>query len=662
MAFSLDRTRCYVRIDEPNLISLYRSTSSLVPELDCCQGHSCEAFICAAREYNLFRVYVCLHNTQLKSNLVFVADPVSFDNKKNAALIKEAESFLAKIGFSMERVNLEFSAATREVILHDMKIMREPSLAVRLDAAMLAIDELTAEKNELIKKTSRAEKSYRAEVDKLRQQLTKANTGSSGAAEITLKDESTMAALISDRDSLRAQLEILRAETESLRGELSQANANQPDTSADSLVKSAKKEVDVLREELRIALKKADAAEYEVENARQEIQVLQDAVRDAQEAVSVAEQKVVKLLEDVRVSREATLNAEADVQSARQEITSLRDAAKAFKEKTQSEKSSTQADYSAEISSLQQEIARLHLEHDKAMAIQTNEIGTLRAALAIADENLSYERTKNDSALQEMDALERNASLELKKLKKKVDLLSDEKRVLESMATEMKTAAKEEIERLQQINQSQRRAAVKKVKSLTEEIRQLSEARAVMTSPISASLATVNTKNSGFESETPAQFTVSENQQAGFSDPFGLSGNAEYISFEPDPALDGIPYYSLEDIVEVHRSFNKIQASPLGKKVQNCDGFVCLVKGAEQDMAVYVVWLMKETGDVLVCRPDHIPESGNIALHMVREGIGYFERVGFIMDRLILVPDPEKRQQQIDSLPFFHKNTLECAA
>ncbi|MFA7060516.1 MAG: hypothetical protein WC156_06835 [Pedobacter sp.] len=516
MAFSLDRTRSFIKIDEPDLISIHRSNSPIVLT-DYNHGHFFDAFICAAHENNLLRVYIGLHDSQLKSNLVFVADPVAFDNKNTAILIKEAETFLTNIGFSMELINMEFSPAIREVIMRDLKVMREPSLSIRFDAAMFAIEELTVEKNELIQKMFRAHKAFKAEVDKLRQQLVLANSAALEATDKSVSDEESVAALMVERDSLRAELAVIREEIEAVRS-----------------------------------------------------------------------------------------------------------------------------------------------EHDTIMAVQYNEIHTLQAALAIADESLSLERTKNESALQKMDALEKNAAVDLKMLKKRIDSLSDEKHMLESMAAEMNFKAKREIERLQQINQSQRSAAIKKVKTLIEEMRQLSEARAVMTSPPGVSLSTADVKKSSeSESEMEILHHVTDSASSGeaFSNPFGFSDKSENISFEPDSTLNGIPYSRLEDVVEVHRSFNKIQAAPIGKQVQSCDGFVCLVK-VGQYMLVYVVWFMNETGEVLVCRPDHIPESLDIALNMVRDGIGYFERVGFIMDKLILKPESEQRQNQIDSLSFFQKISI----
>lgn len=519
MAFSLDRTRSFIKIDEPDLISIYRSIFPILLA-DYSQGDLCDAFICAAREDNLLRVYIGLHDSQLKSNLVFVTDPVVFDKKNTAILIKEAETFLTNIGFSMELINMEFSPAIREVIMRDMKVMREPSISIRFDAAMFAIEELTVEKNELIQKMSLVHNSFKAEVDKLRQQLVLANSAALEATDKPLFDEESVATLMLERDSLRAELAVIREEIETVRS-----------------------------------------------------------------------------------------------------------------------------------------------KHDAVMAVQHNEINTLRAALAIADESFSLERAKNESALQKMDALEKNAAVDLKTLKKRLDSLTEEKHMLESMAAEMNIKAKGEIERLQQMNQSQRRAAIKKVKTLTEEMRQLSEARAVMTSPLAVSLTTVGAKNSSeseCEMERLHHVTASASSVEAFSNPFGFSNKSENISFEPDSTLNRIPYSRLEDVVDVYRSYNKIQAMPSGKQIQSCDGFVCLVKDPGQNMLVYVVWFMNETGAVLVCRPDHIPESGDIALNMVQEGIGYFERVGFIMDKLIFDTESEQRQNQIDSLLFFQKIEMVC--
>lgn len=286
---------------------------------------------------------------------------------------------------------------------------------------------------------------------------------------------------------------------------------------------------------------------------------------------------------------------------------------------------------------LRREICRLCNERDAAAVAASGELEALHAALAIADEALSVERAKNESALNELEALERNASNELNSLKKQIESLGAEKDQLASTAAELKLRATGEIERLRQENRTQRKAAIKKLNSLKEELHLLAETRAIMTSPFGIPLP--------------------------HGDIAGQDGSAVEgeTCFEPDGTLKGIPYSRPEDLLEVYRSFNKIQAAPAGSLVQGCEGFACLVK-EERRFMVYVAWFMSETCQVLVCSPDHPPENADAARHMLRAGVGYFEKVGFLMDRLEMEPDRDERQRQLDSLPVFCRIVKECAA
>lgn len=578
MAFSLDRIVDYVQINEPDLISIHRSTKIIVPSDDSCLGHLCEAFICAARENKSIRVYVALYDTRQKSNLVFVADPISSEKRMLNALIREAEIFLNDLGFSMEPVNIKFSPAVREVIMRDMKIMKPPNLVVgklksepefeeqavsadrefalsaRLAEATAATERLASEKDELSRKASKEFKKIKAERDSLKRELDAAISAghevTSGLGTLRCRMSETQTDLNNENSKLREEIEQLHAERETATATLSSE-----------------------LEDLRSALKKANAS----------------------------------------------------IKEGRTKI----------------------------------------VERDDSTATLSKEVEALRAALSMADESLRAERAKNESALQEMDALERNAAVELKSLKKKVDSLSTEKRLLESMAAEMKLKAKGEIEHLQQVNQSQRRAAVKKVNALKEEIRQLAEARAVMTSPFGAALNQESIVDLPPLPET-RQVTTSRNGNVRdsidiVSSPFASIGLDDNINFEPDNSLKGIPYTVPEDVVEVYRSFNKIHAAPTGKMVQKCDGFVCMVKnGAKR--SVFAAWYMNDTGQVLVCRPETVSGGCDDARYLVVEGVGYFERIGFMMDRLQLEGNPDRRQRQFDELSIFHRIAMECAA
>lgn len=494
MTFSLDRIVGFVKIDEPNLISIHRSTRPIVPTDESCLGHMCDAFICAARENNACMVYVALYDTRQKSNLVFVADPVA--PGECPALIRKAETFLNDLGFSMEPVNVNFSPATREVILRDIKVMRPPKpaalrrqhearapaqkveetppeqvvaaaeqagadaerealLTARLAEAATALERLSAEKEELARKASREFKRLKAQRDRLRKELDAAATARLDAERAPAADEEgdsgTTAALEAERDRLLAELAAAAEETEALRSALLEAQTGLGE-----------------------------------ENGR-----------------------------------------------------------------------------------LSREIERLLDEREVAAVSLANEVEALRAALAIADENLVSERAKVSSALREMEALERNAAAEL---------------------------------------QAQDRAAT---------------------------------------DATP-------------SDPFRCTEWNEVVSFEPDTTLKGVPYAGPGDVIEVYRSFNKIQAAPAGHPIQSCEGFVCLVRDGGREM-VYAAWLMNTTREVLVCRPERAFANGDARLAL-RDGIGYFERVGFLMDRLDLEADPDQRQRQFDSLSIFTGSAMEHAA
>ena len=578
MIFSVDRTRSFLKIEESNLLSLRRSIHPIVPSADYCQGHLCDAFICVVHEYNLHRVYLALHDQQLKSNLVFIADPFRPDNKKLEAFLLKAHGFLENIGFEMEEVNINFSSATREVIIKDIRGMREPSLALQLDAAKIAVEDLIAEKKEVARKISHEHMEHKAEVDGLKKRLLAATAVQPPSmVELPATTENvSVSALRTEADTLHKEISTLGEEGEGLR--------------------------------LRLA---------------------------------GAEDELQKMREELGNTKNILKNAKDEAKQARKELKASKHEGELLREKLNSAR-------------IELEKAGKHLEY-------TGEIEVLRVALAEANVSLSAEKAKNDSALQEMDALERNASAELKSLKKKVDTLSAEKQHLEKIAADIKIKAHGEIERQQQVNQSQRKAAIKKLNALKEEIRQLAEARAVIASPTGIQLGQADNKDFSLPADDLIRIS-SDDQHANFaSDPFGSCEAAENINFLPDKQLKGIPYSFSTDVVEVYRSYNTIHAAPTGKQAQKCYGFVCLVTEGEQSM-VYAAWLMNSSGEALICVPERIAEGDEPCQRMMREGISYFERIGFLIDRLPLEIDPDKRQIQLDNLAVFCRTVTECAA
>jgi len=685
MAFCLDRTVAYLKICEPDLISIHRSTHPIVPSDNCSLGHLCDAFICLTRENGSNRVWVALYDIHHKSNLVFVADSEAADSRERSHLVLEAVSFLTSLGFTMEPVNLGFSPAMREVIMRDLKIMRPPKagavkrhtqspavvrqaaieiqlpeaitaeeqlpqakgedadreadLKARLADATSTLERLQAEKEELANRGKRDLKALKAELARSRREFDTAETARREAEKALSTSAAasgvSVAALEVERDDLLRELADAREEAGALRSELLEMQAVHISEN-----QALRQEVECLRGERAVTMV-AVSGELEIER-----DALLRELADVREEVGSLRSELLEMQ-----AAHITEN-----QALRQEIECLRGESAVAAVAASGEQESLHAALAVSEEALCNERSKYESAH--------RELETLHAALGISDEALSIERSKNESALREMDALERNAAAEIKSLQMRIDALSSEKRLLVTKAEEMKGKAKGEIERLRQENQTQRRAAVKKLNSLKEELSQLAETRAIMTSPFGLPPLQGDTP------DRPATGNVAEAEMpaAGppgtgntHTDPFRSTGCSDDMCFEPDPDMKGIPYATPEDLIEVQRSFNKIQAAPSGNLVQSCEGFVCLVKHDGKKM-VYVAWLMNETGELLVCRPERAPENVKAARLAFREGIGYFERVGFLMDRLELETDPERRQRQLDKLPIFDRIVTECAA
>lgn len=614
MTFVLDRTRSFLKIEEPNLLSLHRSTHPLAPSAEYCHGHPCDAFICVANEYNLHRVYVALHDQQMKSNLVFVSDPVRPDAEKIAALVTDARAFLENIGFEMDAVNINFSTATREVIIKDIRVMREPSPALQLEAAKAALAAMVAEKEEIALKASSEQMKLAAEVADLRKRL-------DAAAAVQQATLSEAVPAETAKEEGERELRRVSAENElhKVREEFGSVNATLKSTA----------------ENLKHAKDEARQARKEQKQYRHENEALQE-----------------KLL----AGRTALDTARNEIEVVRRE---LHEAGEKYKAALREKEAHNDAVEAARLVELKEELQRLRVELAGTDVTYSGEVELLRAALAEANAALSAEKAKNESALLEMDALERNASGALKVLNKKVDTLTAEKQLLEKIATEIKNKARGEIERQQQINRVQRTAALQKLQALQEEIRQLAEARAAISSPTGVALMATGTKALQADAGSATSFSA---QVPGFSsDPFGSYEGAGSCAFLPDTSLKGIPYADPGNVVEVYRSYNTIQAAPSGRKAERCNGFVCVMTEGGRSQ-VYVAWVMNTSGDILVCLPDRAADSGDSCQRMLREGINYFERIGFMIDRLPLEADPDRRRIQLDGLDIFCRTVTECAA
>ncbi|MGB9082527.1 MAG: hypothetical protein WCD00_14610, partial [Desulfuromonadaceae bacterium] len=378
MTFTADRTRSFLKIEASNLLSLHRSTYPVTPAADYCHGHLCDAFICVVHEYNLHRVYLALYDQQLKSNLIFIADPFRPDNKKLEALLLEAHGFLENIGFKMEEVNINFSSATREVIMKDIRVMREPSLDLQLDAVKMALEGLNAEKKDIVQKASREQMELKAEVEDLRRQLSAATAvQQSSMVEPPAKAENSGgSALQVELDALHRESGILREEGEAVRLRLA---------GAEKEVQQLLEELDSVKTMLKSTRESLKAAKEEAKQARKEQKL-------SKHESDVLNEKLKSEQMELDKSRNEIDGARRELQEARKVLESALHDRVANNDDVEVVRKTETADLKAEINRLMAERAGLDRAH-------TGEIEFLQVALAEANVSLSAEKAKIESAL-----------------------------------------------------------------------------------------------------------------------------------------------------------------------------------------------------------------------------------------------------------------------
>ncbi len=126
MSFAINPSLNYLHINEAYILEFYRSASAVTLPDARFRGHPFEAYICITKIDSELRAYVALLNTGLQSVLVYTSDFTARKTDDYQQVIAEAEKFACSMGFMMERVNLDFSPAMREVILKGFRVMRPP--------------------------------------------------------------------------------------------------------------------------------------------------------------------------------------------------------------------------------------------------------------------------------------------------------------------------------------------------------------------------------------------------------------------------------------------------------------------------------------------------------------------------------------------------------
>lgn len=140
MGFAINPSLNHLDIPQNYILEIHQSTAEVVLPDARFRGHPCEAYICISKVEKEMKAYVALLNNALKITLVYTSDYVATTPQEYPKVLAEAEEFVKSMGFTMQKINLDFSPAMREVIIKGLRVMRPPAPQKRLPVRPLKID------------------------------------------------------------------------------------------------------------------------------------------------------------------------------------------------------------------------------------------------------------------------------------------------------------------------------------------------------------------------------------------------------------------------------------------------------------------------------------------------------------------------------------------
>jgi|GEM_PF-2818980 len=140
MGFAINPSMNHLDVPEKYILEMHQSTSEVVLPDARFRGHPCEAYICISKIEKEIKAFVAVLNNTLKSTLVYTSDYVATTQQDYPKALAEAEEFVKSMGFTMQKINLDFSPAMREVIIKGLRVMRPPAPQKRLPVKPLKID------------------------------------------------------------------------------------------------------------------------------------------------------------------------------------------------------------------------------------------------------------------------------------------------------------------------------------------------------------------------------------------------------------------------------------------------------------------------------------------------------------------------------------------
>ena len=668
MTFSLSTSLTHINIDESSIIDIYRSACPVTPPDPMYGGHPCEAYLCTGREGNLLLAYVAILDTKTRIPFIFTSACDAKDAAACRQVVAEANDFIASMGFSLEKVNIDYGAAMRQVVIRNLRIMRPPP---RPRTAQTPKKQAPAGESPIDQAGTGTPPQEVSPPPSRPRQVP--GTAASSHAEASPDGDSLLAAELSALQAAFERLAQEKSEAETNAGQAIADLTAQLEHAVAARTKAEKsgrdalaqhrqaddarlREMERLESELKLAaearLAAEDALAKEIARHREsearasgEIARLEAALEGGRTRHAETEARLHKAEADLReagndLEAEANRRAESETAAKKRER-ELRKELGALRE----EGNATGAmlrDREERCRSLTQERDRLRDRLAEALDTATPEpehvvqdAGLVREAELLKDANqalagqLEEARREHGLVMGALEAELRTAFEKAESLEADVERLASEKRSRDSLGAAFKKKVRYAVERLK-----------KEKQELEDELRRLRERideRPLPLPPVTPDAAgpviapSLVMAEADAESPPPAA-TPTMGTSLGSPGSAFQSGDAV---FRHNPDLTTISCHSPDEVTEVHSSINAIQAGPFGRKPQVCLAYVLGVRHGKKT-AVYLAWLLQEERCVLVCIPEKQPENAAGYAAIMRDAIFYFESTGFMMDRLDL--------------------------
>jgi len=132
--------------------------------------------------------------------------------------------------------------------------------------------------------------------------------------------------------------------------------------------------------------------------------------------------------------------------------------------------------------------------------------------------------------------------------------------------------------------------------------------------------------------------------------PEDLDGEASPGRFLLNAGLKAIEYNCLDDVVELHQSINNAYLSPDGKGQESCRGYICSLKKG-RSMQVFAALLGIQSGRTSVYVPEVQPDDEQSYARTIRGAISFAEEVGLMMEPVKLGASSLQQQECLTRCP-----------